>query len=241
MSSSNTRWIPALAGYRAIAALAVYVFHIISIDAPAGWLGRWTVPLGNTAVAVFFVLSGFLIYRPYADWAAGTGAPVNTWRFIVRRMARILPVYWVVLTAHLFVFDPGHASGLGDYLTAYGLVQNFRGALVFLPPFVAWSLCIELWFSVALPFLAAPIRRLGAGRSLAGVVRVQYVGIGVLMVAAVVFRIWALRAPVDSGRLLWMPAYLDWFGFGLILAVAKTRWAIEGPGPPGRSPTTRGC
>ena len=231
MTGSTPRragWIPELAGYRAVAALAVFAFHLASIDAPGGLVGRLTVPLGNAAVSLFFVLSGFLVYRPFAEWALLDAAPVATWRFIVRRLARILPLYWVVLTLHFLVTEPDRPLGLGEYLTSYLLIQNFRGTLVFLPPFVAWSLCIELWFSVALPFIAAPLRRAGRGRRLIERTQIQFLGIGLLAGTSIVFRIWALGSPGD-GRVLWMPAYLDWFSAGLVLAVLGAYWSERSP------------
>lgn len=221
-------WIPELAGYRAIAALAVFAFHLASIAPPDGLLGRLTVPLGNAAVSLFFVLSGFLVYRPFANWALLDHSPVATWRFIARRLARILPLYWVVLTIHFIVTEPENPIGLGDYLTSYLLIQNFRGSLVFLPPFVAWSLCIELWFSIALPIIAAPLRRAGRGRPLIERTQIQFVGLALLAGAAVVFRIWALASP-SSGRLLWLPAYFDWFAAGLLLAVLGSYWSVRPP------------
>ncbi|MDH3294088.1 MAG: alpha-(1-_3)-arabinofuranosyltransferase family protein, partial [Acidimicrobiia bacterium] len=228
---STARWIPVLAGYRALAALAVLVFHILSLDEPTGVLGRWTIPLGNAAVTVFFVLSGFLIYRPFVAWAFGDGPAVDWWRFMLRRAARILPLYWAVLTVYLFVVKWGTVYTTGELVTAYLLVQNFRGAMVFIPPFVAWSLCIELWFSFALPAIAAPLRWLGAWRPRAHRFTVQLVGLALLALAGVVFRQWAVGTSADSGRLLWMPAYLDWFAAGLVLAVMAHHWSVAGPPP----------
>lgn len=226
------RWIPALSGYRALAALSVFVFHLVSVDPPDGLAGRVTVPLGNAAVCLFFVLSGFLIYRPFARWAFGIGPRVPAGQFIIRRCARIMPLYWAILTIHLFVFHPDETRTLGEIATAYGLVQNFRGILVFLPPFVAWSLCIELWFSVALPFLAGPIRELGKNRAPRSVLLIQFAGFALMVVAAVLFREWAIEAPT-SGRILWVPAYLDWFAGGLALATWITyREQIIGDKPP---------
>lgn len=231
MTGSTTQrsgWIPELAGYRALAALAVFGFHLASIDPPGGWAGRLTIPLGNAAVSLFFVLSGFLVYRPFANWALLDHSPVSAWRFIIRRLARILPLYWVVLTVHFLVTDFEQTLGLSEYLTSYLLVQNFRGSMVFLPPFVAWSLCIELWFSIALPLIAAPLRRAGRGRSLVERTQIQLLGLGLLAGSAVVFRVWAAGTR-GSGHLLWMPAYLDWFAAGLVLAVLRSFWSVRPP------------
>ncbi len=228
-AGQRSSWIPALAGYRALAALAVFGFHIASIEPPEGPWGEWTLPLGSAAVSLFFALSGFLIYRPFAWWAFGRGKPIKAGPFILRRAVRILPLYWTVLTIHLFVFGRGGANSLGDYLTAYALIQNFRGSLVFIPPFVAWSLCIELWFSVSLPTIAWILRRVGHGRSLKQRLFIQLFGFGWLAGLATVFRIWALSQERGGGQLLWFPGYLDWFSAGIILATLSTYWQIRVP------------
>ncbi len=225
----STQWIPSLAGYRALAALAVFGFHIASIQPPQGTLGQWIIPLGSAAVSLFFALSGFLIYRPFATWAFGIGEPVDTVGFVLRRAARILPLYWTVLTVHLFVLGRGGATSFGDYLTAYTLIQNFRGSLVFIPPFVAWSLSIELWFSTALPFIAAVLRRFGHLQNLRTKLFVQLAGFIWLAGLANVFRIWAVSQERGGGELLWVPAYLDWFAAGTILAILTTYWRIRTP------------
>ncbi len=219
-------WVPSLASYRTLAALAVFGFHISSIEQPSGAIGEWTIPLGGSAVSLFFALSGFLIYRPFAAWAFGVGPQINSRRFILRRAARILPLYWVVLSVHLFVFGRGGANSFGDYLTAYTLVQNFRGALVFIPPFVAWSLSIELWFSFLLPSIAAVLRWSGRDRNLRTRLIVQLFGFSWLASLAIVFRIWALDHPRGEGQLLWMPAYLDWFAVGIVFAILVTYWRV---------------
>ncbi len=224
----NRKWIPSLAGFRAIAALAVFAFHLISIDAPSGFVGAITTPLGNAAVTVFFTLSGFLIYQPFVRWAFGTGPNVPAAKFMAKRAFRILPLYWVVLSVHL-VLRAENGYSFSEMLTAYGLIQNFRGELVFVPPFVAWSLCIELWFSLALPFIAAPLRWLGRRRSGRTALLIQSLGVTILVGSAVFFRMWALSGDPASGRLLWVPAYFDWFGGGLLLAVWTGYLKIRAP------------
>src|SRR5690606_40256890 len=57
-----------LEGLRAVAALAVLVYHVAatagSITNPAG--ARWLFNGGQVGVPIFFALSGLLLYRPWA-------------------------------------------------------------------------------------------------------------------------------------------------------------------------------
>src|SRR5260370_42480308 len=85
-----------LDGLRAAAAVAVVLTHVafqtgeVVRGAGGALLGRL-----DAGVAVFFALSGFLLYRPYvaARWDGRPPPPVR--RYALRRAARILPAYWL--------------------------------------------------------------------------------------------------------------------------------------------------
>ena len=84
------RVVPALDGLRAVAAGAVLLTHVAfrTGQTQAG-AGGAVLARFDAGVAVFFVLSGFLLYpatRPLG-------------RYALRRAARILPAYWVLLAA----------------------------------------------------------------------------------------------------------------------------------------------
>src|SRR3954454_4681930 len=94
---------PALDGLRAIAVTAVFVYH--------GALGSTTltehagdlVVHFDTGVQIFFVLSGFLIYRQFAA-AHLAGRHVGEVRTYARRRAlRIYPAYWLALVVLLLL------------------------------------------------------------------------------------------------------------------------------------------
>lgn len=215
---------PCLDGFRAIAALSVLLYHVLgAFELHTGVLGAYTARLGNYGVAIFFVLSGFLLYRPFAR-AALTGAPPPDWRgFLRRRFLRILPAYWAALTAWLYIFRVRPPKGWSDALTFYGLAQNYRSGYVLAGLFVAWTLCIELAFYVALPLLAWLLRRLSTrGATLAVRVRHQLVGLAVVGASGIAYRAAALAAnPTDRTPLAWLPAFLDWFALGLALSVLR--------------------
>ena len=161
---------PCVDGARAIAAFAVVAYHAAGY-AYYGYGGHWAPHavrsfmsvLGQLGVAMFFVLSGFLLYRPYsAAQQTGRAAP-RLGPFWARRSARILPAYWLALTAAILLgtawFAP-HAP-LRDHLIAYTLVQNywFGGQYAF-GLGVAWTLVIEVSFYAALPLIALGLRGL---------------------------------------------------------------------------------
>src|SRR5258708_3347975 len=88
-------------GLRALAALAIVVLHVTSATGAvqATGAGRYFARL-DVGVTIFFVISGFLLYRPFVrshlDHARGAIALGSFWW---RRALRIFPAYWVALTA----------------------------------------------------------------------------------------------------------------------------------------------
>jgi len=180
---------------RAAACLAVLFHHLaqrMSWDHDMGALGfmRGFALAGAFGVPVFFVLSGFLLSRPF--WIAfDSGAPAPSLRdYAVRRAARILPGYWIVLVATLIAavaffgtrldgevalrFAAG-AFGLAGWhwLTLYPVDVN--GPL--------WSICYELSSYVFLP-LAFALLFACRGR-VAGWVQSRLLWVGVIGLALV--------------------------------------------------------
>src|SRR5215213_7819022 len=90
----------ALDGMRGVAALVVFAIHLWIYQLPNSMTPRrdsWaTVALfeGRVAFVMFFVLSGYLLYRAFARAALGRGEPVWTAGYVARRAARILPAYY---------------------------------------------------------------------------------------------------------------------------------------------------
>jgi len=84
---------------RAIAALSVLVFHTCGWSNVNlfTWYKAFTSKL-NIGVTLFFLISGFLLYRPHAvEMLGGPDAP-PAGDYVLRRAFRILPAYWVALT-----------------------------------------------------------------------------------------------------------------------------------------------
>jgi peptidoglycan/LPS O-acetylase OafA/YrhL len=109
---------PGLDGLRALAVIAVLLYHAGLSWIPGGFLG----------VEVFFVLSGYLITALLlAEWRAHGSVALKA--FWWRRARRLLPALYLVLMATLayaVVFVPGEVAGLrGDVLAALGYVTNW--------------------------------------------------------------------------------------------------------------------
>jgi peptidoglycan/LPS O-acetylase OafA/YrhL len=238
---------PCFEGLRAFAALSVLLYHVFLATTPdwvSTWAWDWIDRLGSFGVCVFFLISGFLLYRPFVV-GHFEGRPHPSLReFWKRRFTRIFPAYWLALSVSVYIFGVNSIRGNWlDVVTFYGLLQSYRGGYPLLGIDVAWSLVIEVSFYVALPFLAMGIRAFAASdTSLHRKLKVQLVGLAVIYAAAVVTRIWWWwilgTQRVQKGTWFplgqvpaWLIGYLDWFALGMLLAVGSA-WLAMGGGLP---------
>lgn len=236
--------LPALDGYRAIAALAVLVTHV---SFASGFNGRGVLGGAlarlDVGVAIFFVLSGYLLYRPWVAAEREGAAPPNTARYARRRVARIYPAYWLVLLVVLLqtrtLFE-----GLRGLLVQIGLVQTWWPATALGPPATttggetfhplgqAWTLAAEVVFYLALPGWAWLLRR--ANRTVAREHRWRAQALGVLALIAVaqLWRLWMAQASLTTSQVSSASALvfnqLDHFAFGMAMAVASVELAARG-------------
>ena len=109
---------PGLDGLRALAVIAVLLYHADLSFIPGGFLG----------VEVFFVISGYLITALLlAEWHRR--GHIDLKNFWIRRARRLLPALYVLLVvcmAYAVVFLPGEVAGLrGDVVAAVGYVTNW--------------------------------------------------------------------------------------------------------------------
>ncbi len=91
---------------RLMLAAIVVLFHVQVYTQSSGWLleqSKDHVGFGAIAVMAFFGMSGFLITASYDHLSEGPG---TAWEFIKRRVARILPGYWLSLLVTAFVAAP---------------------------------------------------------------------------------------------------------------------------------------
>ena len=208
---------PQLDALRALAVIPVLLVHF------------WpTLPsLGQEAVRLFFVISGFLITLQLLDGRAALAAPAaanGRWRvigrFVARRALRILPVYYLVLVLLALANAPDvrrdfalHAAYASNLLAA---ARDDWGAA---PTAHLWSLATEEQF-----YLVWPLLVLWLPRHVLLLVVVAAIGLApAVRVALLAGMAHAGEAPIA----LWVlpPTSLDALGFGALLAL----WRDDAP------------
>lgn len=219
-------------GLRACAAILVVAYHAGSITGAslAGPLAPMVAEL-KAGVTIFFVISGFLLYLPYARAIRAGGENPDWRRYAVRRAVRIVPAYWVALTVLALCGQVGGVLG-PEWWRFFGLVQIYQRHTIHQGLLVAWSLAVEVTFYLALPFFAGGMRRLVSQRTSASAARAQ-----LWILASVATGSWVLRgllarsllAPVPDVHLVLtvsLPALADWFVAGMALAVLRAEWEM---------------
>lgn len=210
---------PALDAMRAVGALAVVTTHVAFWSGDYGRHGFWGVTLArlDVGVAVFFVLSGFLLSRPYlARAAAGLRRPA-TRTYLWHRFLRITPVYVVAVVLALSFIHDNRDRSPGGWATTLLMLDTFVAPR---PPdglTQMWSLAVEVCFYLLLPLLML----LATGRRALRPLRVALV-----LAAMTAVTVWwhldgADRADglSDGSPEQWLPGYLTWFAAGIGLAL----------------------
>ena len=208
---------PLLDTMRAVGALCVLTTHT------AFWAGDYTrngtvgtvLARLDVGVAIFFVLSGFLLSRGWLDRAADEAPPPRTAPYLWKRFLRIAPVYVVTAVLALSFVHANDAASAGDWASTLLLLDVYHGDGFPAGLTQMWSLAVEVSFYLVLPLLMAVLagRRLRPRRVLLGLAA---------MVAVSVW--WHLdgAARIGQGRPLeWLPAFLTWFAAGILLALVE--------------------
>ena len=179
---------------RGVSALGVVLWHATGpLSARSVTLtASWEVVLHTAAgVYLFFAISGYLIGGPWLR-ALVRGEPLPSWRpYAVRRVLRILPLYWLSLAAAIVILHPVDVN-FGTIVLHAVLLQGFVPGQQAGIYFVLWTLAIEAQFYVSLPLVARLIRRCAGTR-----LRPRHAAIGLICM-------WLLSAPIlllDKGRL----------------------------------------
>ncbi|HEY1739181.1 MAG TPA: acyltransferase [Acidimicrobiia bacterium] len=212
-----TRRLAGFDGLRAIAALSIVVYHVDFYHLSSHRQHALLAQL-RFGVWVFFALSGFLLYRGWANaHLDGKPAPLIG-EYFRNRVLRIYPAYWMALIFFVAIHDaPLNATaGLKPVIEQFTLTQvyttiadTFRG----LPQ--TWSLAVEVSFYLALPLYALATRALGRryGR------RAEYAGFAALVV---VWLVWTTATRGNAIDQQWLPNFTMAFGVGVLMAVVAT-------------------
>jgi peptidoglycan/LPS O-acetylase OafA/YrhL len=203
-------FLPAVEGTRACAAFGVVVTHVAFQTGHSSGVAGRLFGRFDLAVAVFFALSGFLLWRGHAAATRDLGPRPPTGHYLRSRVVRIMPAYVVAVVVILCLLpDADHAS-LTVWLANLTLTQIYVPLTLTGGLTQMWSLSVEVSFYLALPILALLARRVP--------VRVRVPAIAALGALS-----WAWGwVPLDAGPginpLNWPPAFFSWFVAGMLLA-----------------------
>jgi acetyltransferase len=226
-----------LDGLRGIAALLVFGVHVWIYQLPntvhltRDNLGELALFEARVAFVMFFVLSGYLLYRPFARAALGESPPVSIGAYLVRRAARIMPAYYIALggTA-LLIATAGHVPGKrviegSEFPLFLVFSQNYSPETLLKLNAATWTLAVEVAFYLLLPLIALAALRL-CYRSLRG----QLVLLGSLVAGGIAWNVvdfFAGWGPVASHS---APSFLPYFACGMLVALwAESRRARRSP------------
>src|SRR4051794_14386956 len=223
---------PLVDSLRAIAAISVLLTHAMFFGGAYDGhtrIGPYAQRL-DVGVTIFFLISGFLLYRPFVK-ARLTGAPAPaTGPYAWRRFLRIVPAYWVALTVTVLWLRTHGGFTPGGVPTYYLLGQTYREATIGGGLTQAWTLTVEIAFYAFLPLYAAFMRRMRGGTGS------EWIALAVLVVIAEAWKI-AVLASGNSHQvritpmLIAFPAFLDHFALGMGLAVLTVRTEVLGVQP----------
>jgi peptidoglycan/LPS O-acetylase OafA/YrhL len=238
---STGRRIPGVEGLRALAATAVVGVHV--------WYVGNRLPVEHArlngvasqltlGVTLFFCLSGFLLYGPFAR-ALLEGSPRPSTRAYLRNRAlRIVPAYWAVLLVAgvgLGLLTRSFAGGqddVGRITDPFRLVQQatlthqWHPSAAWTGLMPAWTLSVEVVFYLVLPFLALAAARLAHRIPVRAAVLAPAAGLLVAGLAGKAVARWAVpglpftptwHSVLEASFL----AQCDLFAFGMVLAVIR--------------------
>jgi peptidoglycan/LPS O-acetylase OafA/YrhL len=224
--TSSSRRFEAVDALRAIAALSIVVLHAcvaapLLQDLHAGGLAKYVAHL-DVGVTIFFLISGFLLYRPFARARLEGDATPDVRAYAWRRFLRITPAYWAALTV-IALWVP--LSGVfGEHgWRFFGFAQIYDGDTVRSGLSQAWTLCVEVTFYAMVPIYAVAMRRVPA-RSPRRWLSTELGALAALVVLSVAWKLFAISrvdvASTDAAPwMMSLPALIDYFALGMGLAV----------------------
>lgn len=207
---------------RAVAILLIIAFHVATITGflASGVAGDAITVLGPQSLMLFFIISGFLLYRPFVS-ARARGRPVpSIARYGRRRALRIVPGYWTALTL-LAVFPGIVGVFTGHWWRYYGFLQVYSPASATQGIPVAWSLCVEATYYLGLPVWVLAARRWRLGSGPRAWVRAELAALAAVAAAGIAVRVLAARNVLSDTLATTLLGQSPWLALGMALAVVS--------------------
>ncbi len=211
---------PRIESTRAVAACGVLVYHLQVTG--HGYAGNWSqlalgtrlLMFGQFGVAVFFALSGYLLFRPFVR-AATAGGDVDLRRYLLSRILRILPLYYAAVGLLLLIQPGGQLTW--DQTWRHLLFVQYLDTKIPLVDFPLWSLVCEVEFYALLPLLGWVLARLASGSMRRALGVVMLFGLGAWILSAI--------ASPQTPSVVWifsLPANIIYFVPGMLLATVES-------------------
>jgi peptidoglycan/LPS O-acetylase OafA/YrhL len=160
-------WVPQIDGLRFVAIVSVILFHTLGelryrTGHPIAVQPRYElfvrlIENGDRGVLLFFVISGFILARPFLRQYRLGGKQVALGAYYLRRVTRLEPPYILSLLMYTFAFRAVGAPlrSMLPHLAASALyMHNLVYRSVSTINFVTWSLEVEIQFYLLVPLLS---------------------------------------------------------------------------------------
>ena len=200
-----------LDGLRGIAILLVVWYHARLVSGQSFGPLDAVVKSGYLGVDLFFFVSGFCLFYPYAKCARDGRPPPSTRRFFRRRLLKIVPSYLLALFtfAALYHAQYGAFANLAMQVTAHmAFVHTLVPATFGTISGPLWTIGVEVQFYVLFPLIVPWFRR------------APLLGYAALVVVAESYRL-TIAAFAPEPSFWWinqLPAFVDLFGAGMLAA-----------------------
>ncbi len=202
-----------LDGLRGCAVLLVVWYHVWLVSGQGSGPLTFIAEAGYLGVDLFFFISGFCLYYPYARAALAGRAMPDVRHFFARRAMKIVPSYCIALLVFAIVYR-------GQFASPQDALWQLVAHLTFIHPLdpatfgsisgPLWTIGIEVQFYLVFPLIAIGFRRS------------PIVGYLALVIGAEAYRATIASLGLDTS--FWwinqLPAVVDLFGAGMLGAHA---------------------
>ncbi|MCY0937599.1 acyltransferase family protein [Streptomyces sp. H34-S4] len=252
--TTERRFFPELEGMRGLAAMGVLTTHvgfssgmIGFMDKEAnGFLGVMLQQL-QVSLPIFFILSGMLLYRPFAlATLAGTRKPAVK-PYLWRRALRTLPAYWALVAVAMTFLNREQITGAWQVIRAVLLLQVYQldSRTVAQGLEQTWTLATEVAFYALLPLMARALDKIARKATDPGA-RIRRIlwALASLVVIGFAFCVWTELPSMGQYPMQneWPPKWMGFIAVGMGLAALSAaadvspatvpafyRWMMKNP------------
>lgn len=201
-----------LLGLRGVFTLLIVAFHSWQWTHPGATPAAGSGPVAVVAAQLhwsaswFFIVTAFLLSRPIFERHLDGRGVMPAGRFMLRRVLRVGPAYWVVILIVWSARNPHFPVDWRDLVEHLTFTQAFDTKRIFFTDGPTWSLTTEVFFYLAIALAIIPFCRLLSGLSR----RAQLLGVFVpgaaLVVGGLAFGLVAIHSGIPDEQ------WATWFG-----------------------------